>query len=207
MNLDIEALLSAAKQRIEQATTLEDLHAAEIDLVGKQSDISKANRQLGGLDPDQRREVGRSLGEARSAVEVLIAEKRVVLSDLERRKRLAADRLDLTELPDATGAGLSHISPSGHLHLVQRTREELEDVFVGMGLVVAEGPEVETDWYNFEALNIPPAHPARAMWDTFYLDIGEPGTVLLRTHTSPVQIRLMQSQPPPIYALVRQQPQ
>ena len=75
------------------------------------------------------------------------------------------------------GTGLGSIGAIGHLHLVQRTRDELEDVFVGMGFTVAEGPEVETDWYNFEALNIPPAHPARGMWDTFYLDVGEPGSV------------------------------
>ncbi len=86
--------------------------------------------------------------------------------------------------------------------MVQRTRDELEDVFVGMGFVVAEGPEAETDWYNFEALNMPPAHPARGMWDTLYLELGEPETVMLRTHTSPVQIRLMESQGPPIYAVM-----
>ena len=81
----------------------------------------------------------------------------------------------------------------GHLHLSTRARVELEDVFVGMGFTVAEGPEAETDWYNFEALNIPPGHPARGMYDTMYLDVGEPETVLLRTHTSPVQIHLMEA--------------
>ncbi len=81
----------------------------------------------------------------------------------------------------------------GHLHLVTQTRDELEDVFVGMGFEVAEGPEIETDWFNFGALNIPPAHPARGMWDTFYLGLGEPETVLLRTHTSPVQVHLMEN--------------
>ena len=80
----------------------------------------------------------------------------------------------------------------GHLHLVTQTRDELEDVFVGMGFEVAEGPEIESDWFNFGALNIPPAHPARGMWDTLYLDLGDPETVLLRTHTSPVQIHLME---------------
>ncbi len=83
-----------------------------------------------------------------------------------------------------------------------QTRHELEDTFVAMGFAVAEGPEAETDWYNFEALNMPPAHPARGMWDTLYLRLGPPETVLLRTHTSPVQIRLMESQPPPIYAVM-----
>jgi phenylalanyl-tRNA synthetase alpha chain len=202
MTLDTQELLSGAKRRIGDSTTLDELHTAEIDLIGKQSEIAKANRELGSLEPEQRRAVGRSLGEVRAAIEGLIADKRGVLHDEERRRRLESDRLDLTELSDPTTANLSAIAPLGHLQLVQRTREELEDVFCGMGLVVAEGPEVETDWYNFEALNIPPAHPARAMWDTFYLDIGEPGSVLLRTHTSPVQIRLMQTQPPPIYAVM-----
>ena len=101
---------------------------------------------------------------------------------------LAADRLDLTE-------ALAAPAPvaRGHLHLVTQTQYALEDAFVGMGFTVAEGPEAETDWYNFEALNIPPAHPARGMFDTFYLDIGEPETVVLRTHTSPVQIHLMEA--------------
>ena len=87
----------------------------------------------------------------------------------------------------------------GHLHLITQTRDRLEDVFVGMGFTVAEGPEVENDWYNFEALNIPEAHPARGMWDTLYVDLGDPETILLRTHTSPVQIRVMEKEPPPIY--------
>ena len=82
---------------------------------------------------------------------------------------------------------------AGHPGVVALTQQSLEDVFVGMGFTVAEGPEIETDWYNFEALNIPPAHPARGMWDTFYLDLGEPETVLLRTHTSPTQIHLMEA--------------
>ena len=100
-----------------------------------------------------------------------------------------ADRLDLTEVIPAS---VRSAPGRGHLHLVTQARDELEDVFVGMGFTVAEGPEAETDWYNFEALNMPPAHPARGMWDTMYLDLGEPETVLLRTHTSPVQIHLME---------------
>ena len=90
----------------------------------------------------------------------------------------------------------------GHTNLVTQTHDELEDTFVAMGFVVAEGPEAETDWYNFEALNMPPAHPARGMWDTLYLRLGEPETVLLRTHTSPVQIRLMEAHKLPIYAVM-----
>jgi phenylalanyl-tRNA synthetase alpha chain len=92
--------------------------------------------------------------------------------------------------------------PRGHLHLVTQVRQELEDIFVSMGFEVAEGPEAEDDWHNFEALNMPAHHPARGMFDTFYLKAGEPESVLLRTHTSPVQVRLMESRRPPIYAVM-----
>ena len=184
------------------ASSLGELHDAEVELLGKRSEISLANRRLGSLDPEARREAGRALGEARAQIEGAITERRTVLQEDERRARLASDRLDLTEIVDPAGTGLGSIGLMGHLHVVQRTRDELEDVFLGMGFTIAEGPEVETDWYNFEALNIPPAHPARGMWDTFYLDMGEPGTVLLRTHTSPVQIRLMQEHQPPIYSVM-----
>ena len=103
---------------------------------------------------------------------------------------LEADRLDLGDVVVETRAWA--VTP-GHAGLVGSTQAELEDVFVAMGFTVAEGPEVESDWYNFEALNIPPAHPARGMWDTFYVDLGEPETVVLRTHTSPTQIHLMEA--------------
>src|SRR5207248_5818655 len=112
----------------------------------------------------------------------------------ERESRRARDAIDLTEG--------GHGRRRGHLHVVTQVQRELEDVFVGLGFEVAEGPEVETDWHNFGALNMPPAHPARSMWDTFYVDLGEDESVVLRTHTSPVQIRVMESQGPPIYAIM-----
>ena len=144
---------------------------------------------MGGLSPEERKEAGRRLNEVRTGLESQLAERRAVLAEAERGEALRADRLDLTEvIPAQVLSALSR----GHLHLVTQARAALEDVFVGMGFSVAEGPEVESDWYNFEALNIPPAHPARGMYDTLYLDIGEPETVLLRTHTSPVQIHLME---------------
>ena len=121
-----------------------------------------------------------------------MAERAETLAAGERQTRLQAERLDLTEVIERRRA------TRGHRHLVTQARDELEDLFVAMGYEVAEGPEVETDWYNFEALNMPPAHPARSMWDTLYLKLGAPESVLLRTHTSPVQIRVMMEQPPPI---------
>ena len=119
--------------------------------------------------------------------------RRAKLAAAARTERLAADRLDLTEVLPGRLAG--------HLHLVTQVREALEDVFVGMGYEIAEGPEVETGWRNFEALNIPEDHPARSPLDTFYVDFGEPWSVLLRPHTSPVQIRLLQRGVLPIYAV------
>jgi phenylalanyl-tRNA synthetase alpha chain len=189
-------LVGAARERVGGAGSLEELGAAETELLGKRSGLAAEQKALGGLEPAQRREAGQRLQTVRREIEALIGERRVTLEEEDRVTRLAADRLDLTEV-------LAEAPPwRGHLHLVQRTRDELEDVFAGMGFAVAEGPEVETDWYNFEALNLPPAHPARGMWDTLYLELGEPETVVLRTHTSPVQIRLMQSQAPPIYAVM-----
>ena len=112
----------------------------------------------------------------------------------ERAVQLEAERLDLTEVLTSPGRG--------HAHIVTQAWQRLEDVFVGLGFQVAEGPEVETDWYNFEALNMPPSHPARSMHDTFYVDHGAPGSTVLRTHTSPVQVRVMQTVPPPIYMIM-----
>jgi phenylalanyl-tRNA synthetase alpha chain len=191
-----DSLVAQARDRVEGATSLEELAGVEGDLLGKRSILVAAQKSLGGLEPEQKREAGQKLQGLRRQIEAVVAERRTGLQDAAYAERLRADRLDLTEV-------LATDPPwRGHLHLVQRTRDELEDVFVGMGFVVAEGPEVETDWYNFEALNMPPAHPARGMWDTLYLNLGEPETVVLRTHTSPVQIRLMQSQAPPIFAVM-----
>jgi phenylalanyl-tRNA synthetase alpha chain len=186
---DIEQILKDGQAAIEAATSTDALAQVEIDLFGKRSALSGAHRSLGSLEPEARKEAGRQLHDARALLEEKLATQRMTLSQAERSALLVADRLDLTEvIPDQVTSSLSR----GHLHLVTQARDELEDVFVGMGFVVAEGPEAETDWYNFEALNMPPAHPARGMYDTMYLDIGEPETVLLRTHTSPVQIHLME---------------
>jgi phenylalanyl-tRNA synthetase alpha chain len=168
---------------------------AEHEVLGKRGRISRLHRQLGGLDPEQRREAGRLLNEARDEVERWFAVARAEQEAAARAARLDADRLDLTEvLPDTFGRG--------HAHLVTRTQEALEDLFVGMGFTVSEGPHVETDWYNFEALNFEPGHPARSMHDTLFVDWGAPESTLLRTHTSPVQIRVMESHPPPIYTVI-----
>jgi len=186
---DIAALVAGARRAIDGAATTEEIRAVGAAVTGKKSPLAEASRSLGAMDPDARKELGRQLHEARGEVEALLEARRGELHFAERSAELAASRLDLTEYVPGSVAGPAG---RGHLHLVSQTRDALEDVFVGMGFEVAEGPEIETDWYNFGALNIPPAHPARGMWDTFYLDLGEPETTLLRTHTSPVQIHLME---------------
>ncbi len=188
-DFDIDGITADGARAIEGAASTEALNQVEIEFLGKRSALTRAHRALGGLDPEARKEAGRRIGAAQSQLRALVAARRAELAESERAQALRADRLDLTEvIPDQVRSAPAR----GHLHLVTQARAELEDVFVGMGFTVAEGPEAESDWYNFEALNMPPAHPARGMYDTMYLDIGEPETVLLRTHTSPVQIHLME---------------
>lgn len=191
---DLQRIEASGRTQIAAAGDLRALRAVEAELLGKRSELVSLRSGLGGLDPDERKEAGRALNEARRALEEEVARRRAELEADERRQRLEAERLDLTERRPARRLG--------HLHPVTRAIEELEDTFVGMGFTVAEGPEVETDWYSFEALNIPSWHPARSMWDTIYVDLGEPGTTLLRPHTSPVQIRLMEATRPPIYSVM-----
>ncbi len=171
--------------------SLEELGKLEDTLLGKRSRLSEIKQALGSLPPEERKSVGKALNEARMSLSDILAARRCVLEDEEVRRVLSSERMDLTEV-----LGTPQV---GHLNLVSQTRDQLEDVFAGMGFSVAEGPEAETDWFNFEALNIPPDHPARSMWDTLFLDV--PGT-LMRTHTSPVQIHLMVEQGPPIYAVM-----
>ncbi|WP_349257839.1 phenylalanine--tRNA ligase subunit alpha [Iamia sp.] len=191
---DIERIESAAVDRLRAAPDLDRLRELETELTGKQSELSGAKRALGGLGPDERREAGLALNRVRAAVSEAADGRRAELEAAARATRVAAERLDLTEVRAERSAG--------HLHLVTQTMEELEDVFVGMGFEVAEGPEVEDDWHNFTGLNLPAFHPARDMQDTFFVDRGEPGDVVLRTHTSPVQLRVMAEQGPPIYVVI-----
>ncbi|MBK5223401.1 MAG: phenylalanine--tRNA ligase subunit alpha [Acidimicrobiia bacterium] len=190
---DLERLHDAGRQRVAAATDLDALHEVDVEVLGKRSELSALKQKLGAMDADERRSAGRRLNEVRSALEVHIAERRRQLESDARRARLAAERLDLTEVIDTTELG--------HLHLVTQAHDQLEDVFVGMGFTVAEGPEIETEWYNFGALNFPPDHPARAMYDTLYVEFGEPESTLLRTHTSPVQMRVLEANDPPIYVV------
>ncbi len=191
---EIHRIAAEAVEAARSASSLEDLHAVELEVLGKAGPLAEFRKQVGGLEPDERRRVGLALNQSRQEIEAAVSGHRAALENQARRQTLAAEHLDLTEIEVERRRG--------HLHLVTQTRDALEDIFVGMGFSVAEGPEAESDWYNFEALNLPAAHPARSMYDTLYLDVGEPETTLLRTHTSPVQIRVMESQQPPIYSVM-----
>jgi phenylalanyl-tRNA synthetase alpha chain len=191
---DLAGAEAEAVARAQAASSTDELREAEAEALGKRSVLARVKASLAGLDPDSRRTVGRQLNEVTGRIRAAFEARRTELEADERRARLAADRLDLTEVTPPRRRG--------RLNLVTQTRYELEDVFVGMGYSVAEGPEVETDWHNFEALNIPKAHPARSGHDSLYVRWGKEESTLLRTHTSPVQIRVMQQQPPPIYSIM-----
>ncbi|MHB1988434.1 MAG: phenylalanine--tRNA ligase subunit alpha [Acidimicrobiales bacterium] len=209
---EIEAEARAA---IEGSANLAALEVAERLSLGKRSRHALLYQQLGRIDPEARKVAGQQLHQLRRRIEDLADARRSDLELQERTARMKSDQLDLTEVLRGPMAG--------HLHLVTQVREQLEDVFVGMGYEIAEGPEVETDWYNFQALNVSPDHPARSSVDTFFLDTGavdnatatgdasgsgglvhqeSEETFLLRTHTSPVQIHLLERGTLPIYAVV-----
>lgn len=195
MQLDeISSLSRQAISAIAMAESLESLRHAEIDAVGKKASLTLASQRLAGMSAEDRKVFGAALQEARAAVTNAVIARRSTLADAARRAQLETERLDLTERMASGG--------NGHVHLITKTIHDLEDIFLGMGFSVFNGPEVETDWYNFEALNFPKAHPARTMHDTFYLELGEAEEVVLRTHTSPMQIRVMQGTKPPIYAVM-----
>ena len=190
---DLVAIEADGQAAIASASDLEGLEEAERSALGKRSALAARYQGLGGLDESARRSEGRSLHEIRARLEQQVAKRREQMSARARSELLEADRLDLTEVLPG--------DPAGHLHLVTLVREELEDVFVAMGYEIAEGPEAETSWRNFDALNIGEGHPARSPADTFYLAVGEEGSTLLRPQTSPVQIRLLERGELPIYAV------
>ncbi len=189
VSVDVDALVEQARRSVAAADSTEEIRRVTAAVAGKKSPISAAYRTLGGLDDEARRSLGARLHAVRAAIDELLEQRREEIRYAELAREMAESKADLTEfVPESVVAPPAR----GHLHLVTQTRDELEDVFVGMGFEVAEGPEIESDWFNFGALNIPPAHPARGMWDTLYLDLGAPETILLRTHTSPVQVHLME---------------
>ena len=200
---ELAELEAEAKTELRAADSPAALKAAEAAATGKRSALAKLQSRLGKMSAEERREAGQLVNATRSRLSELAASRVGELAAAERARRNESERLDLTET-----IGLGERAPGlpvtsrGHLHLVTQVRDELEETFAAMGFQIAEGPEAETDWYNFEALNIPPNHPARSMFDTIYLELGDPATILLRTHTSPVQVHVMERQKPPIYSVM-----
>jgi phenylalanyl-tRNA synthetase alpha chain len=195
---EISAAKDAALAEIDAAPSLDDLAALAPRLTGKKGRLGTLKSGLGALSSvEDRKRAGHAVNEALAAVSTALEARRASLAAEALDAQVARERLDLTEIATAPGRG--------HAHLVTQAWERLEDVFVGLGFRIAEGPEVETDWHNFEALNMGEGHPARGEFDTLFVDHvppgGRPGSTVLRTHTSPVQIRTMLQQPPPIFVV------
>jgi phenylalanyl-tRNA synthetase alpha chain len=195
----IAQIEQGAKSAIDAAATTDALEEVRVRYLGRKAELPNLLRGVAQLPPEQRASTGKAANQARQALEAAIESRGAALAIDELDARLKEDRIDVTLPADP--------SPQvGHLHLITQTWREIEDVFIGLGFNVAEGPEVETVYYNFDALNHAPTHPARLMTDTFYVeptdDLFDPQARLLRVHTSPVQIRAMEQQPPPIYIIV-----
>jgi len=183
---DLEALLARAREEIAEAETAQALALVRSSLLGRKGSVSMLLRGIGDLDPEARASVGQAANAAKQRIEGWVALRRQQLERSATDRTLAEHRLDVT-LPGAAPT-------AGHLHPITQVTRHMVAFFTSLGFSVEEGPEVETDYHNFEALNIPAHHPARAMHDTFYFDDGR----LLRTHTSPVQIRVMENREPPM---------
>jgi len=193
---DLDAIVEAGKAAIAGAGDLDALRAAEQQHVSRRSPLGEVQRSLGRLDPETRRTLGQRVNQARAELGAALAARQAGLEAARDAALLEAERVDVT-LP-------GRVPPRGSIHPLSRTVDEVVDIFVGLGYRVAEGPEVETDWYNFEALNFAPGHPARLMHDTLFVepDPRAASPLLLRTHTSPVQIRTMLASPPPVYVVI-----
>jgi phenylalanyl-tRNA synthetase alpha chain len=187
----IADLRARGEAAVAEATSTEALEELRVRWLGRKAELPNLLRTVAELPPEERGAVGRAANEARQAITRAIEESQARLAEAELQERLERDRVDVT-LPGTPP------QPVGHLHLLTATRREIEDVFLGLGFRVLEGPEVETVHNNFDALNHSPAHPSRARTDTFYTPDG----AVLRTHTSPMQIRAMQAGDPPLYAII-----
>ncbi len=189
------AIYEQALNQLHNASDSETIENIRISFLGRKGKLSAHLQGIKDLAPEERRRVGRLGNYLKSWLERALEEKGEKLRRREREESLAGQRLDVT-LP---GKYIRY----GTRHLLSRIIEEIEDIFIGMGYSVAEGPEVELDYYNFEALNTPDWHPSKSLSDTFYVNIPgeESDDVLLRTHTSPVQIRVMEKKPPPLYVI------
>jgi phenylalanyl-tRNA synthetase alpha chain len=185
MTDDLLALRQQTETALAEAHDLRAWDAIRVGVLGKSGSLTALLRELGRVAPEQRRERGAALNRLKDELAAAIEARRITLEGAALEARLGGERIDVTLPPRPTPAGL--------IHPISRTMEEMAAIFGAMGFAVAEGPDIESDWHNFGALNIPAHHPARADHDTFYLPPGAPGAPppVLRTHTSPVQVRAM----------------
>lgn len=192
---ELDAVLAEAPGLIAAATSLEALDRVESSLLGKNSPVGEVRRAMGGLGSEERPVVGARLNEVTATIAELVAQRQHALEAEEEASGLGDDAIDVTVE--------RVVFPRGSLHIIQQIIDEVVDIFVGLGYRVADGPEAELAFYNFDALNTPKTHPARLESDTMYLDWGVPeDEVLLRTQTSPVQARWMESHQPPVFIVV-----
>jgi phenylalanyl-tRNA synthetase alpha chain len=183
---DIESLSKQALAEIAAASSADALEAVRVSLLGKQGRITAQLKALGGLPPEQRKAAGEAINRARDELAEALSARKAALEEAALEARIASESIDIT-LPGRNGG-------RGGVHPITRTMQRMADIFGRLGYELADGPEIEDDWHNFEALNFPPHHPARAMHDTFYFGDGR----LLRTHTSGVQVRYMGGHKPPL---------
>ncbi|MDB3935458.1 phenylalanine--tRNA ligase subunit alpha [Granulosicoccus sp.] len=186
MPLDLEQLINEATALVGESSSLEQLDAVRVEFLGKKGRLTGVLKSIGGLPPEEKPAAGQAVNQAKGVVQALVDEKKQLLENAQLAEKLASDALDVT-LP--AGGQLA-----GGLHPITLTIERISALFAQLGFAVATGPEIEDDYHNFEALNTPPHHPARAMHDTFYFDVNR----LLRTQTSSVQIRYMENEKPPL---------
>src|SRR3954468_3600857 len=187
----IAELRSEPEAAIAGASASAELEELRVRYLGRKAELPNVLRGIAQLPPPERGPTGKAANQARQALEALIAQRGEQLAGDELERRLETDTVDVT-LPGRPP------QPAGRHHLLTATRREIEDVFLGLGFRIEEGPEVETVYYNFDALNHAPTHPARGRSDTFYIA----DDVVLRTHTSPMQIRAMEAHPPPLYVVI-----
>ena len=199
MTSRIDEIRAQAECAIEAANDTHTLEDVRIEYLGRKAELPNLLRSVAQLPAQERAATGKAANETRKALEAALERRAQQLATAELEQRLEHDRVDITLDGDPAPA-------IGHLHLITQTRREIEDVFIGLGFNVAEGPEVETVYYNFDALNFDSTHPSRLMSDTFYVqpttDIFDPNALLLRVHTSPMQVRAMERHPPPLYIIV-----
>ncbi|MEO5664925.1 MAG: phenylalanine--tRNA ligase subunit alpha, partial [Nocardioides sp.] len=189
---EVERMRDEALAAIAGAADLDALKQVRLDHAGDRSPIALANREIGALPPQARKEAGARVGQARGAINKALGERGAVLEEEHEARMLVEESVDVTLPTDRRGRGARHP--------ITTFSERLADIFLAMGWDVAEGPWVEAEWLNFDALNMGADHPARTMQDTFWLEPAE-AALVLRTHTSPVQARTMLSQEPPIYVV------